>query len=105
MANIQQLIFDIIARDSASPAFAKLGATAQGAAGNVSDLSKRIDELGPRSAEARVGLAGEKEGPARLDKLDARPLTPAHPAADPHIRIQGAAPAAAEICATEPPPD
>src|SRR5258708_7358567 len=101
MANIQQLIFDIIARDSASPAFAKLGATAQGAAGNVSDLSKRIDELGRRSAEARVGLAGGKEAQARPGKLDPSLLTPTHPAANPNISIEGAARAAAEISALE----
>src|SRR5258708_4664879 len=101
MANIQQLIFDIIARDSASPAFAKLGATAQGAAGNVSDLSKRIDELGRRSAEARVGLAGDKEAQARLDKLDASLLTLTHRSANPNISIEGAARAAAEISALE----
>src|SRR5258708_10951848 len=99
MANIQQLIFDIIARDSASPAFAKLGATAQGAAGNVSDLSKRIDELGRRSAEARVGLAGGKEAQARLDKPDASPPTATPPSADPDHHIRGAAPAAAWITA------
>src|SRR5258708_7794050 len=101
MANIQQLIFDIIARDSASPAFAKLGATAQGAAGDVSDLSKRIDELGRRSAEARVGLAGDKEAQARLDKLDASLLTLTHRSANPNISIEGAARAAAEISALE----
>jgi hypothetical protein len=101
MANIQQLIFDIIARDSASPAFAKLGTTAQGAAGNVSDLSKRIDELGRKSAEARVGLQGNQEAQAQLDKLDARLLSLTHKSANPSISIEGAARAAAEISALE----
>src|SRR5260370_41892626 len=95
--NIQQLIFDIIARDAASPAFAKLGATAQGASGNVSDLSKRIDELGRKCAEARVSLAGAKEAQARLDRLPARLLTLTHPRADPNVRIDGPAPAASTI--------
>src|SRR5258707_2673192 len=99
--NIQQLIFDIIARDAASPAFAKLGATAQGASGNVSDLSKRIDELGRKSAEARVSLAGDKEAQARLDRLDASLLTLTHRSANPNISIEGAARAAAEISALE----
>src|SRR5260370_28927521 len=99
--NIQQLIFDIIARDAASPASAKLGATAQGASGNVSDLSKRIDELGRKSAEARVSLAGDKEAQARLDRLDASLLTLTHRSANPNISIEGAARAAAEISARE----
>src|SRR5258707_14460264 len=99
--NIQQLIFDIIARDAASPAFAKLGATAQGASGNVSDLSKRIDELGRKSAEARVSLAGDKEAQARLDRLDASLLTLTHRSANPNISIEVAARAAAEIAALD----
>src|SRR5258708_3426847 len=99
--NIQQLIFDIIARDAASPAFAKLGGMAEGGAGNVSDLAKRIDELGRRSAEARIGLAGDKEAQARLDKLDASLLTLTHRSANPNISIEGAARAAAEISALE----
>src|SRR5487761_1329639 len=99
--NIQQLIFDIIARDSASPAFAKLAGQAQGASGSVSELSKRIDELGRRSAEARVGLAGDKEAQARLDKLDASLLTLTHRSANPNISIEGAARAAAEIAALD----
>src|SRR5260221_7449465 len=101
MAGIQQLIFDIVARDAASPAFAKLGAQAQAAGGNVSDLSKRIDELGRRSAEARVGLAGDKEAQARLDRLDATLLTLTHRSANPSISIEGAARAAAEIAALD----
>src|SRR5258708_28341307 len=99
--NIQQLIFDIIARDAASPAFAKLGATAQGASGNVSDLSKRIDELGRKSAEARVSLAGDKEAQARLDRLHASLLTLTHPSAHPNISIEGPARPSAEISALE----
>src|SRR5260221_397517 len=100
MAGIQQLIFDLIARDSASPAFAKLGATAQGASGNVSDLSKRIDELGRKSAEARIGLQGNQEAQATLDKLDARLLSLTHKRSIP-LSIEGAARAAAEVSALE----
>src|SRR5260370_12458374 len=94
--NIQQLIFDIIARDSASPAFAKLGTAASGASGNVSDLSRRIDELGRKSAAARVTLDGDKEAQARLDRPDARLPTLTHRAAEPNLRTAGArrAPAA-----------
>jgi hypothetical protein len=99
--NIQSLIFDIVARDSASPAFARLGKSASGASGNVSDLSKRIDELGRKSAEARVGLQGDKEAQARLDRLDATLLTLTHRSANPNISIEGAARAAAEISALE----
>src|SRR5258708_18413599 len=99
--NIQTLIFDISARDSASPAFAKLGHAASGASGNVSDLSRRIDELGRKSAAARVTLDGDKEAQARLDRLDASLLTLTHRSANPNISIEGAARAAAEISALE----
>src|SRR5258708_13112252 len=57
--------------------------------------------LGRRSAEARVGLAGDKEAQARLDKLDASLLTLTHRSANPNISIEGAARAAAEISALE----
>src|SRR5260221_6364940 len=100
MAGIQQLIFDIIARDSASPAFAKLSAQAQAAGGNVSDLSKRIDELGRKSADARIGLQGNQEAQATLDKLDARLLSLTHKRSIP-LSIEGAARAAAEVSALE----
>src|SRR5260221_5643972 len=100
MAGIQQLIVDIIARDSASATFAKLGTAAQGASGNVSELSKRIDALGAKSANARVGLEGNQEANAVLDKLDARLLTLQH-RVDVPLSIEGAARAAAEISALD----
>jgi hypothetical protein len=101
MAGIEQLIFDIIARDSASPGFERLAKAAQGAGGNVSDLSRKIDELGRKSATARVSLAGDREAQASLDKLDARLLTLTHKTARPDISIEGAAKATAEISALD----
>src|SRR5260370_1277850 len=100
MAGIQQLIFDIIARDAASPAFAKLGATAAGASGNVSELSRRIDDLGRKSAQARVGIDGNLQAQAALDRLDAQLLSLTHKTQIP-LSIEGAARAAAEISALE----
>jgi hypothetical protein len=99
--NIQQLIFDIIARDSASPAFAKMAATTKDASGNVSELSRRIDELGRKSATARVSLDGSKEAQASLDRIDAKLLTLQHRSANPNVSIEGAARAAAEVSALD----
>src|SRR5258708_27079105 len=100
MAGIQQLIFDIIARDAASPAFAKLGATAAGASGNVSELSRRIDDLGRKSAQARVGIVGNLQAQGALDLLDAQLLCLTTKTQIP-LRGEGTAPAPAVI----PPPE
>lgn len=101
MPGIQQLIFDVIARDSASPAFAKLAATTKDAGGNVSELSRKITELGQKSASARVSLSGDKEAQASLDRLDAKLLTLTHRQVTTSVSIEGAARAGAELAALD----
>lgn len=101
MAEIQQLIFDIVTRDRASEGFAKAGKAASAAAGNVDTLTRRLDEVGRKSATARVQLAGNAEAQAALDKMDARLISLDRRTASPNLTVEGAARALAEISAID----
>jgi hypothetical protein len=101
MASIEQLIFDIVAKDHASEGLSKAGMAARDAAGNVDTLQKRLDEVGRKSAQARVSLAGNKEAQAALDKIDARLVSLDRRTASPNLKVEGAARAIAEISAVD----
>ena len=96
----ESLNFDIFAR-LREDGFAKAGKAASAASDDVLNLAKRLDELGKKSATARVGLAGDKEALAQLDKLDLKLLTVGRRVVDPEITLHGAAKAQAEIAALE----
>ena len=96
----ETLSFDIFAR-LREDGFAKAGKAASAASDDVLGLAKRLDELSRKSATARVGLAGDKEALAQLDKLDLKLLTTGRRVVDPKITLDGAAKAQAEISGLE----
>ena len=96
----ETLSFDIFAR-LREDGFAKAGKAASAATDDVLNLAKRLDELSKKSATARVGLAGDKEALAQLDKLDLKLLTTGRRVVDPKITLDGAAKAQAEIAGLE----
>jgi hypothetical protein len=97
----EKLQFDILANDRASETFSSLGRKASAASDDVLGLGRRLDEVGRKSATATVGLAGNKEAQAQLDKLDLKLLTLGRRVTDPKISIDGAAKASAEISALD----
>jgi hypothetical protein len=99
MAANETLRFDILAVDKASSGFSAAGRSASEAAGNVDKLTRRLDEVSKKSATARVGLAGDKEAQAALDRLDAKLLGLDRRVASPHLKVEGAARAIADISA------
>src|ERR1700727_2651575 len=101
MASTEQLIFDIVTRDRASDGFAKVGSAARDAAGNVDSLPRRLDDVGRKTATARLSLAGDKEAQAALDKIDAKIVSLDRRTASPNVTVEGAARAIAEISAID----
>lgn len=97
----QQLIFDILTRDRASDGLSRIGRSASEAAGNTDTLNRRLDELGRKSAEARVKLAGDKDAQASLDKIDAKLLSVDRRTAKPNVTIEGVARATADLAALD----
>ena len=96
----ETLSFDIFAR-LREDGFAKAGKAASAASDDVLGLARRLDELSKKSAEARVGLKGDKESLARLDKYDLKLLEVGRRVVDPEITMHGAAKAQAEISGLE----
>lgn len=96
----ETLSFDIFAR-LREDGFAKAGKAASAATDDVMGLARRLDELGKKSATARVALAGDKEALAQLDKFDLKLLTTGRRVVDPKITLDGAAKAQAEISGLE----
>lgn len=101
MASTEQLIFDIVTRDRASDGITKVGSAARDAAGNVDSLTRRLDDVGRKTATARLALAGDKDAQASLDKIDAKIVSLDRRTASPNITIEGAARATAEISAID----
>lgn len=100
MAASETLVFDILARDAASPSFEKLGRTASSASDDVAGLSRRLDEIGRRAVDARVGV-DDKAANAELDKLNVKLLTIGKRVANPKIDMVGVARAQADISAVD----
>lgn len=97
MAAREQLILDILANDRASPSLRATGKSASAASDDVAALAKRLDELGAKSAKARVSVEGSAEAQAQLDKLDLKMLQVGRRVMDPKITVEGTAKAAAEL--------
>jgi hypothetical protein len=97
----ETLRFDIIAQDRASSGFSAAGRSASEAAGNVEKLTRRLDEVSRKSVAARVGLKGNDEAAAALDRLDAKLLGLDRRVASPHLKVEGAAWAIADISAMD----
>lgn len=81
MATIQYVVNAV---DSASATFARI-------AGSADDLITQIDDLGSKSATARVGLEGDKEAKLTLDSLDLKLGRLAEKVATPGIDVKGRA--------------
>ena len=86
----ERLVFDLLANDRASEGFKAAGRAASAAADDVKGLQHRLDEISAKSAKARVGLEGNKEALAQLDKLDVKLLTVGKRRANPNIKLEGA---------------
>jgi len=97
----ESLSFDVFANDRASATFRRLGLAADDAAGNVRQLGDRLDKLGTRVSTARVGLDGDKEASAELDKLDVKLIRLGKKVANPNIDVEGQAKAIADISAID----
>ena len=97
----ERLVFDIFAIDNASRGFIAAGRSASAAADNVAGLARRLDEIGAKSAEARVGLKGNKEALAQIDQLQFRLLKLGEITSSPDISLEGFARASAQISALE----
>jgi hypothetical protein len=95
------LTFDIFARDQASATFRRLGEQASGASDNVKHLSERLDKLGHQAVKARLGLEGDKEANAGIDRIVARLTTLNRQVANPDVTLEGAAKMRAEISSLE----
>lgn len=92
----ERLTFDVFSVDNASRGFVSAGKSASAASDNVAALSKRLDEIGKRSVEARVGLAGDKGALAQLDQIQVKLLATGKKTADPKITLEGYAKASAQ---------
>lgn len=97
----EKIQFDILANDRASAGFRAAGKAASAASDDVLGLARRLDDVGRKNAQARVGLAGDKDALAQLDKLDAKMLTTGRRVISPNIDVHGAAKASAEISAID----
>jgi hypothetical protein len=95
----QSVGFDFLTKGvpGAERGFLSLGRAASASSDDVMGLARRLDEISKKSVEARVGLAGNKEALAELDKLDMKLLTTGRRVTDPKISIDGAAKASLEI--------
>jgi hypothetical protein len=93
----EDLIFNILAKDSASSGFTRAGRAAAAASDDVLGLARRLDEVSKKSATARVELSGNKDAMAQLDKLDLKLLETGRRVVDPKVSINGAAKASVQI--------
>ena len=96
MAN-ESLIFDILARDGASPSLKKVGDAALEASGSLKDLSSKLKDVNGRTAAARVKLDGDKEAQHELDVTDVKLARLGKIVANPKIGLDGVARARADI--------
>ncbi|HEX7163347.1 MAG TPA: hypothetical protein VF223_19180 [Trebonia sp.] len=97
----EKLEFDLLARGNAADQFLKTGRAAASASDDVLGLARRLDEVGRRNAQARVGVKGDKETQLALDRLDFRMQAIGRRLMDPKISVQGAARASLEIAAID----
>ncbi len=95
----ERLTFDIFAIDNASRGFIAAGRAAQATSDDVAKLARRLDDIGTKSASARVGLKGDKESLAQLDQLQFRLLKLGEKTSKPNVSLEGFARATAEISA------
>lgn len=96
----ERLDFDIFAR-LREDGFAKAAKAAGGASDEVLKLAGQLDKLGAKSTKARVGLEGDKEALAQLDKLQLKMLKVGGQLIDPKIDLKGTAKAQAELAALD----
>jgi hypothetical protein len=97
----ESLVFDILAKDGASPSFAKVGTAAQEAAGRLKDLSSRLKDVSGKVATARTELKGDKEALHQIDTLEAKLAGWAHRVGTGNLRLDGVARARADISGVE----
>jgi hypothetical protein len=95
----ERLVFDIFAIDNASKGFIAAGRAASATSDDVAKLARRLDEIGTKSAEARIGLKGNKDALAQLDQLQFRLLKLGEKTSKPNVSLEGFAKASAEIAA------
>ena len=57
--SLEQLILDVITRDRASAGLTTISKAAESASDHTDELNKRLEELGKKSATARVRLEGD----------------------------------------------
>ena len=95
----ERLTFDIFAIDNASRGFIAAGRAAQATSDDVAKLARRLDEIGKKSASARVGLKGDKESLAQLDALQFKLLKLGEKTSKPSVSLEGFAKASAEMSA------
>jgi len=93
----EKLTFDLVTNDLASAGFSAAGRSAAAASDDVQALGKRLDEIGKKSAKARVGLEGDKDADLQLDKLSLKLLKLGRTVTNPKISLDGALKAAVEI--------
>ena len=99
--SLETLILDILTRDRASDDLSKIGARAEDASLQTDKLNKRLDELGRKSATARVKLDGDKDAALSLDKINAKLLGIDRRVSNPKITVEGVAKATAELAALD----
>jgi len=97
----ERLVFDIFAIDNASKGFIAAGRAAQATSDDVAKLARRLDEIGTKSAKARVGLDGNKDALAQLDALQFRLLKLGEKNSKPSVTLEGFAKTSAEISILE----
>lgn len=93
----ERLSFDLVANDAASAGFAAAGRSAAAASDDVLALGKRLDEIGKKSAKAKVGLEGDRDADLQLDKLNLKLLKLGRTVTNPKITLDGALKASVEI--------
>ena len=97
----EKLVFDLLANDRASAGFAAAGRSASAAADDVLGLAKRLDEVGKKSAKAKVGLEGDKAADLQIDKLNLKLFKLGQLVLKPKISPEGFLKASIEIKAIE----
>src|SRR5258708_20288929 len=98
----ERLVFDLFAIDNASKGFIAAGRAAQATSDDVAKLARRLDEIGPKSASARVGLTGDKDALLQIDRLQLKLLELGKQTSKPDASLARFATATAAI--STPPP-
>src|SRR5258708_7400442 len=97
----ERLVFDIFAIDNASRGFTAAGRAASATSDDVAKLARRLDEIGTKSASARVGLTGDKDALLQIDRLQLKLLELGKKTSKPDVSLEGFARASVEISALE----